>query len=96
MKFSIRDLLLVTMIVALAMGWSLREWELRAKANRWKNAAGTLEYLVENDDWNIEWEHDLSQVRVWRPAGTYPAEQFGLNTADFGSGPLSEWTKSHD
>src|SRR5258707_6514053 len=95
-RFSIRELMLVTLVVAMAIGWCLREWQLRAVAMRWRCAAGTLEHLVESDDWDVEWERDLSQVRVSRPAGSYRAEQYGLDTYQFGSGPLSALAKSHD
>jgi hypothetical protein len=95
-RFSIRELMLVTLVVALAVGWCLRERRLRAAVNRWRSAAATLEYLVEHDDWDVEWERDLSQVRLSRPAGTYHSEQFGLDTDQFGSGPLSVWAESND
>jgi hypothetical protein len=97
MKFSIRDLLLVTVIVALVLGWGLREWQLRAKVSRWRNAAGALEYLVE-DDWDVvEWENDLSQVRVSRRPGAHSSQQFGLDTDQFGLGrPLVAWARSHE
>ncbi len=98
MKFSIRDLLLVTLIVALAVGWCLREMQVRAElalVNRWRSAAGALEYLFESDGWDVEWERDLSQVRVSRPAGVHRSEQFGLNTDDFGPGtPMKDSLRS--
>ena len=42
MKFTIRDLFLVTMIVALALGWGIDHWQLsgvKRDAERWREIA---------------------------------------------------------
>jgi len=43
MKFSIRDLLLVTVIVALAVGWGLDHWRQR---QRMQNVGGYLTHFA--------------------------------------------------
>jgi len=59
MKFSIRDLLLVTVIVALVLGWwadrQFHPNELRA-AQRWRTRAGALEEVLHDAGWEVEWE----------------------------------------
>src|SRR5687768_455514 len=46
MKFSIRALLLVTVIVALAVGWWVdHQWQLNA-SSEWKSYAGCLEKII--------------------------------------------------
>jgi hypothetical protein len=42
MKFSIRDLFLLTVIVALAVGWGMDRWRLR----KYANAAEDAEFLA--------------------------------------------------
>jgi hypothetical protein len=68
MTFSIRDLALVTVIVALVtvivalvLGWWVREGQLAselARAKRWRNAAGTLEQIVRSEGWDVRWQID--------------------------------------
>lgn len=79
MKFSLRDLLLVTVIVALAFGWWVREVQLQnelALAKRWRNAAGTLEKMVKLEGFDVRWQmdayypFDLPGVEISRPNGS--------------------------
>jgi hypothetical protein len=72
MKFSIRDVLLVTVIVGLVLGWWVREGQLAselARAQRWRNAAGTLEEMVRHKGFDVRWQFDSQQpgVEVSRP-----------------------------
>jgi hypothetical protein len=53
LRFTIRDLCWLTLVVAVAMGWWLRERELHAqvdKANnrstKWRDVAGALEHVL--------------------------------------------------
>ena len=67
MKFSIRDLLLLTVIVALVLGWWLREWQFAiqlGRANRWRNAAGALEAVLRADGAEVKWHFDSEVPEV--------------------------------
>jgi hypothetical protein len=60
-RFSIRDLALFTVIVALVLGWWMREVQLQkelARASRWRDAAGTLEYAVKEEGFDVGWQID--------------------------------------
>lgn len=59
MKFYIRDLLWLTVVVALVVGcWVDRQVhpnELRA-AQRWRTRAGALEEVLHDSGWEVQWE----------------------------------------
>ncbi len=65
MKFSIRDLLLVTVIVALALGWWVdrqqrpQEW---MAAKRWRTRAGALEEVLRDSGWQFQWEPEAVRL----------------------------------
>ena len=61
MKFSIRDLFLLTLIVALAVGWWADRSRLAEDAKNgleWKSRAEGLAYLVEEQGTEVMWLHD--------------------------------------
>lgn len=58
-KFTIRDLLLVTVIAALAVGWWLDRSRLAPRANTsdtWKFRAESLAERVRPDGWHVKWD----------------------------------------
>src|SRR5262245_4512369 len=57
-RFSIRDLLWLTLAVALGLGWLVREFRLRAEADRMKT---TLETAFETERQAAE-----AQMTAWR------------------------------
>ena len=60
-KFTIRELLLLTLVAALALGWYLRERKLQAevvKGQRWRDAVGLFEHAMRSDGWRPEWQPD--------------------------------------
>lgn len=77
-RFSVRDLLWLTLVVAVGLGWLVRERRIRAEvqtcqiqidiardeARRWRGAAGALEYAMSEDGWRIDWNLRASEVRV--------------------------------
>jgi len=67
MKFSIRDLLLVTVIVALVLGWWVRERQLASELARlrlWRTAAGALEHELKDDGAEIKWHFNAETPEV--------------------------------
>ena len=70
MKFSIRDLFLVTMIVALAVGWGVDRWRQASllKAQE-QDAMGfdLLKSYMTSQGYQVEWEPDLLMLSVYRP-----------------------------
>src|SRR5688572_25500233 len=73
MKFSIRDLLLVTVIVGLALGWwaNRRQWQSECESrqserDKYRSFAGTLERILKLEGYTVEWG-DWYEVRVTKP-----------------------------
>ena len=78
MKFSIRDLLLVTVIVALAVGWGVDHYrasniffrQLEAKHRRLENHARRMESLLNQYGWEVKQADDFKNgwtTRFKRP-----------------------------
>jgi hypothetical protein len=72
MKFSIRDLLLVTMIVALAVGWWVDHWQWAIKFEPLIKAQKeaderftTLRDMIESDGSKVGWRSDKGELRMW-------------------------------
>jgi hypothetical protein len=90
MKFSIRDLLLVTVIVALALGWWIDRSRLAIRANEsemWRHATGTMEFAIRKSGWHIRWKPDRSQVDVM----LFPAKVlWKLDSKDYEPGVAGE------
>src|SRR6185369_17911213 len=57
MKFSIRDLFLVTMIVALAVGWGVDRWRLREEM-----ALQRMRHQTEKEQWEANLEKAKSSL----------------------------------
>jgi hypothetical protein len=73
-RFTIRDLLWLTVVVALGLGWFVRERQ-RSSIN-WQERATFLRKEVEEEGWQVEWGAGWVGVRkpgefmaVW---GDYP------------------------
>ena len=68
-RFSVRDLLWLTLVVALALGWLLREKELQVcqeQAWKWRRAAGVLEHVLKRDRYSLlVWDLDGSRVTIF-------------------------------
>jgi hypothetical protein len=74
-RFTIRDLLWLTLVVAVGLAWFAREQQLRARLNRvegqatrWRRAAGTLEYVLKEQFYRLDWDFDKAQVRLYLPS----------------------------
>jgi len=66
-KFTIRELLLLTVIVGLGVTWWIDRSNLAIKAREaemWRHCTGALEYALRYHDWSVEWTGDRSEVLV--------------------------------
>jgi hypothetical protein len=72
-RFSIRDLLWLTLVVAMGLGWGIREGRFRGEANRakaWRMRTGALEKLFNGLDWYVRW--DLGdRIGIMHQSGPY-------------------------
>jgi hypothetical protein len=74
MKFTIRDVLLVTVIVGISVGWWADNRRLESEALTWRMCAGGLEEVLLQTGQTVEWNWERSQVYVTQPTGvTYAA-----------------------
>jgi hypothetical protein len=67
LRFSIRDVLWLTLVVALAVGWLVHQYQLRVelqKAHAWRQRAGALEFILTDAGWKVEWDFASSQVNA--------------------------------
>ena len=60
-RFSIREMMLVTLVVALAVGW----WIDRRNNARWRTRAGALEYLVRERGYRVMWDAEQPRVTIF-------------------------------
>jgi hypothetical protein len=75
LRFSVRDLLWLTLVVAVNLGWFLyvgfqggQLYIAKAEARRWRATADALENALILDGWKIE--HKASDLFHVRPAGS--------------------------
>ena len=67
-RFTIRELVLVTVIVAVGLGWWVREsaWILNSKRLRRRRGGQPRhwEATLTEDGWTVEWGHPSNQVQL--------------------------------
>jgi hypothetical protein len=75
LKFSIRDLLWLTLVVAMGLGWWLREGQLSAQLHRktlqaeqWRGVAGGMQSALAIDGWTIVWNRQEARVYLAKRA----------------------------
>ena len=72
-RFTIRDVLWLTVVAGMAVGWGLRE--IRWQSGRWKEKAATLQEMVEVDGYTVKWHDDYIEVvqpgKEWGYIQTY-------------------------
>jgi len=77
-KFTIRKLLLLTLVVGLIVGWGLRERQLQAKVDRaveFHAKAWALEKAALDAGWKVEWYNETNEpllVVTGRTTRRYP------------------------
>ena len=62
MKLSLRELLMLTAIVAMALGWWLDHRQLLAKYRAANDTAYSLQHVLTLDGWKLEWASDHSNL----------------------------------
>ena len=78
-RFSIRDLLWLTLVVALALGWLIHDRHLRhqlVNASKWRGAAGALEHVLIDDGLQVSWNMDALEVEVTLPNAMSDAQRW--------------------
>lgn len=53
-RFSIRDLLWLTLVVGLGLGWGMREHLALSSADEWRRTAEALKTILEQEGWEVE------------------------------------------
>ncbi len=73
LHFSIRDLLWLTLVVAMGTGWfvqqrksHIREQQLGAEVNRWTWAAAGMEMVLQEDGWSVSRPEDPDSILLIR------------------------------
>jgi hypothetical protein len=77
-RFSIREVLLLVLVIGICLGWWADHYRLESqleKALIWRTCAGGLEEVLRQTGQIVEWDWERSQVRVTNPGGvTYGAD----------------------
>ena len=101
-RFSIRDLLWLTLVVAVALAWLVRELEHRAEAGRvqaqadqahtetgkWRGGARALAHVLQQEGRHVRWNFESSSVSVFSQLRTPFVES--LFTQEY---PLGDFDK---
>jgi len=77
-KFTIRELLLLTLVVALAIGWWLDHRGYDAQTASLRFEAGMYRYLtkfMESEGYRLIWEDDHNMLTVLRPGDSLSGEE---------------------
>jgi hypothetical protein len=90
--FSIRELMLVTLVVGLVIGWLIDHRKLSqevAEAKEWRTCAGALEHALDTLGWTVEWDLRRSVIRVSRRDKESPGNfHMGMSSKQFEPSPL--------
>jgi hypothetical protein len=96
LRFSVRDLLLVTLVVGVVLGWWIDRERLRAKmqseidranelVTKWNMAARAVGIILTDEDRTVTWDMESSQVTVlWpkKPDGFVGHRTFSVDPAN--------------
>ena len=64
-RFTIRDLLWLTVVVALGVGWWLRERDFKAHSTSLRAQTNVLEYVLETEGVTVKWNDDRTIVTTF-------------------------------
>ena len=75
-RLSLREILFLTLIVALITGWVIDRRQLTtanereaAMAQKWRLCAGAFEHWLKSEGWRVDWELDRANVVISRDGG---------------------------
>jgi hypothetical protein len=93
-RFSIRELMLLTLVTGLVMGWGLDHLKLSqalTEAVKWRTSAGALERHLGDLGWKARWDFENEQVhldndgvysRVMTRIGFEPSSELGEHNSN--------------
>ena len=90
-RFTIRELLLLTLVVGLALGWGLRERQLGPdvkESKEWQARARALEYVLESNGLTIAWSREPPVVWV-KTSKNDDGQSYGVDYSSFRPSPES-------
>ena len=90
-RFSIRELMLLTLVVGLALGWWLDHHRISlalADAMAWRTCAGALEHILDDSGWSIEWDLETDTVHARKKSGEFWT--YSISTTHFEPGHRSK------
>jgi hypothetical protein len=74
-RFTVRDLLWLTLVVAMGAGWFAHSRQLRGElvtADKWRLAFGGLAKLLEAHGWQVSVNAVSAEVKVWSGVRSLP------------------------
>jgi hypothetical protein len=84
LRFSIRDLLWLTLVVALALSWVVRDSRLLAaleKESQWRKVVRAFQYALENEGWKVEIDSAAGEIELFHK-GPLPSSDTGAPVYD--------------
>ena len=81
MKFSIRDLILVTALIGICLGWWADHQRQRALIASQREAAGWYRYFtrfMESEGYKMIWKEEDNMLTIVRPGETIPGESLDV------------------
>ena len=72
-RFTIRELVLLTLVVAMGVGWWLDHSALSRRADLWEYRAGAVADWTSGEGWRVEWTPE--GVDLTKPGGEAETDQ---------------------
>jgi hypothetical protein len=93
-RFTIRDLLLATVIAALAIGWWIDRSRLAPKAaesDTWKFRAESLAERVQPNGWQVKWDDDEILITQTAADGTMRSVSRNRSARPISQAEIQAW-----
>jgi len=76
-RFTIRELVLVTVIVAMGVAWWSQQKRLKKDAIGWKHRAAAAKLVLRSRGWEVNWDGDDTEFRLGDELMTSPMRKDG-------------------